>query len=62
MHSMLINLFMTLVIDTVDGRSFSNEVFRQLLPEKTKVKLYYLFISKYVRSVLPVLQYYKDRL
>ena len=33
---------MALAIDTVDGRGFSNEVRRVLLPKKSKVMLYSL--------------------
>ena len=39
-------LYMTLPIDTADGRGLSNEVHCELLPKKTKVMLYLLFVSQ----------------
>ena len=39
-------LSFSLAIDIVDGRGLSNEACHELLPEKTKVMLYLLLISK----------------
>ena len=38
---------MGLAINTIDGRGFSNEARREVLPNKSKVTLYLLFISQY---------------
>ena len=38
-------LCMALAIDTIDGRGLSNEARCELLPKKSKVTLYLLFIT-----------------
>ena len=35
-----------LAIDTIDGQGLSNEAHRELLPKKSKVTLYLLFITR----------------
>ena len=35
-----------LAIDTIDGRGLNNEAHRELLPKKSKVMLYLLFITQ----------------
>ena len=39
-------LYMILAIDLIDGRGLSNEARHWLLPKKSKVMLYLLFISQ----------------
>ena len=66
---------MALAIDTTDGRGFSNEARGELLPKKSKVMLYLLFITRqkqfnqlyitnktHFRGVLCGFEAYKTRL
>ena len=44
-------LYTALAIDTVDGRGLSNEARRVLLPKKSKVMLYFPFITCTIKAV-----------
>ena len=50
---------MALAIDTIDGRGLSNEVRHELLPKKSNVTLYLLFITVVHYQQDAVLQFLK---